>query len=57
MAESDPSGETGAALTETVPEPDPKQFEQLTEMVYRLLRDELLVELERRGAPTITDRR
>jgi hypothetical protein len=58
MAESQPSGTPDAASSgEKVPELEPKEFEQLTEMVYRLLRDEMLLELERRGAPSIRDRR
>lgn len=57
MSESQPSGGPGAAKGETVPELDPKQFEQLAEMVYKLMRDEYLLELERRGAPSMKDRR
>jgi hypothetical protein len=57
MSESQPSGKSNAAQAEMVPELDPKQFEQLMEMVYKLLRDEMLLELERRGAPSIKDRR
>lgn len=57
MSESQPTGTGGAAQAETVPELEPRQFEQLTDMVYRLLRDEMLLELERRGAPSLRDRR
>ncbi len=57
MSESQPSGTSNAAEGEMVPEMEPKEFEQLAEMVYKLLRDEMLIELERRGAPTIRDRR
>jgi hypothetical protein len=57
MSESQPAGTADAAQAEMVPELEPKQFELLTEMVYRLLRDEMLLEVERRGAPSIRDRR
>lgn len=57
MSESQPSGGSRGAQGETVPELEPKEFEQLAEMVYKLLRDEYLLELERRGAPSIRDRR
>jgi hypothetical protein len=47
-----PEGEAAAANgsgAEMVPEPDPKQFEQLVEVVYRLVRDQALLDLERSG--------
>lgn len=57
MPEDQPSGASAAENGEMVPELDPKQFEQLAEMVYRMLRDEMLLELERRGASTARNRR
>jgi hypothetical protein len=57
MAESQPAGASDAAQGEVVPELDPKQIEQLAEMVYRLLRDEIRLELERSGASTLDSRR
>ena len=57
MSESQPSGGAPAAQGETVPELEPKEFEQLAEMVYKLIRDEYLLELERRGVPPMRDRR
>jgi hypothetical protein len=57
MAESQPTGASDAAHGEMVPELDPKQFEQLAEMVYVLLRDEIRLELERSGASTLDSRR
>jgi hypothetical protein len=57
MAESQPTGASDAAQGEMVPELDPKQFEQLAEMVYVLLRDEIRLELERRGASPLDNRR
>ena len=57
MSESQPSGGSRPAQGETVPELEPKEFEQLAEMVYKLMRDEYLLELERRGASSMRDRR
>ena len=57
MPEDQPSGASAAENGEMIPELDPKQFEQLAEMVYRMLRDEMLLELERRGASTARNRR
>ena len=57
MAESQPTGASDPAQGEMVPELDPKQIEQLAEMVYRLLRDEIRLELERSGASPLDSRR
>ncbi|HEY7467287.1 MAG TPA: hypothetical protein VIB47_11415 [Dehalococcoidia bacterium] len=57
MAEGQPTGASDAGQGDMVPELEPKQFEQLAEIVYRMLRDEMLLELERRGAPSVRDRR
>jgi hypothetical protein len=57
MSESQPSSGAQAAQGETVPELEPKEFEQLAEMVYKLMRDEYLLELERRGAASVRERR
>ena len=53
MPENQPSGTSNAAQPQTIPELPPKEFEQLADMVYKLLGDEMLIELERRGATSM----
>lgn len=52
MPESQPGNDAApgqASQPERVPELEPRQLEKLTEMVYRLVREELLLTRERRG--------
>jgi len=49
MSESQPIQQPEAAQSERVPDLDPRQEEQLTDLVYRLLRNEILRERERSG--------
>lgn len=49
MSESQPMEEPKAAESERVPDLDPRQEEQLTDLVYRILRNEIMRERERSG--------
>jgi hypothetical protein len=53
MSESQPTEQTPAADEERVPDLDPHQVEQLTDLVYRLMRAEVVLDRERSGERSI----
>ena len=57
VSESQVSAKRGAGGTEKVPDLDDAQLRQLTEMVYQLIRDQVILEKERRGGNLVRDRR
>ena len=57
MAESQASSSSRAAEADRVPDLDAGQLRQLTELVYRLIKDQAILEKERRGAGFVRDRR
>jgi hypothetical protein len=57
MAESRISSSTNAASADKVPDLDDAQLRRLTELVYRLIRDQVVLENERRAAGSHSERR
>jgi hypothetical protein len=53
MSESQPMEQPEAAESDRVPDLDPRQEDQLTDLVYRLLRNEVMRERERSGERTV----
>lgn len=55
MSESQaPSSDAGS---DRVPDLDEKQLRRLTELVYRLIKDQVILDRERRGVGFVKDRR
>ncbi len=57
MPEDATSGGSKAAEADRVPDLNEDDLRKLCDLVYRLLRDEIVIEKERRGAPPLRDRR